>query len=343
MDKIANMPARDRSDLFRAVAETKGVMVQIIEKDFWVCWALRHLYAIDTLDASLYFKGGTSLSKVFGIIERMSEDIDLVIDRVALGFTGDKDPTSDGISGNARNRLIKELKATAAQFVDGPLYHALHDRFTEQLDDPSSWSLDADISNLDNTCIYFNYPSLEDPSEYLRPMVMFELGARGDAWPSVEGTLTPYAAEIMPDLFTDSETTVSTITAERTFWEKSTLLHTLAHRDTDRVIQMKPARHYYDVYQLSQHDSGRNAIQDIALLVDVVKHKKTFYPRASDRYDLAIPETLRLVPDEETVKALHDEYKEMAEIMVFGDAPDFDTVLNALSAIEKKMRNIQSI
>lgn len=338
MDSVATMPADDRSDFFRSVAETKGVRVQVIEKDFWVCWALKQLYAIDSLSEILYFKGGTSLSKVFGIIERMSEDIDLVIDREALGYVGEKDPAQEGLSNKKRDRLINDLKCDAADFVEGPLRLALLEAFARVLGDSGQWSLRVDVSDHDNTCIYFSYPTVEKTSEYLRPHVLFELGARGDAWPSIEGIVTPYAAEVMPEFFSSTTATVRTITAERTFWEKATLLHTLAHRDTQRVIQSKPARHYYDVHQLAQSPKGQGAIQDLGLLADVVKHKTTYYRRAADRYDLAVPESLRLVPDSATRNALRGEYEKMAEIMIFGGAPDFEEIIGTLSEIEQTLR-----
>lgn len=317
-----------------------GVTVQVIEKDFWVCWVLRHLFTIDTLGAGLCFKGGTSLSKVFGIIERMSEDIDLVIDREALGFTGDRDPSREDLSGKARKRLIEELKAEAASLVGGPLSTALEERFVQQLGqrDPKIWSLRADVSNPDNTFINFHYPNLEEPSAFLRPMVMLELGARGDTWPKVDGTVTPYAAGIMPGQFISPTASVPTITAERTFWEKATLLHTVAFRDLSKPIGNAVARHYYDVHKLIRHETGKNALRDHELLAQVVRHKSTFYPGNAYRYDLAVPRTLRLVPQRETIEALRPQYAETAEIMVFGEAPGFDTVLGSLAQAESQLR-----
>jgi hypothetical protein len=186
VDDVARLAPEDRSDLFRAAAEAKGVTVQIIEKDFWVCWALRQLYTLGDLPAKFLFKGGTSLSKVFGVIERMSEDIDLVIDRTELGFTGNRDPTETGLSGKERERRIDALKKAAAVFVGGPLADALRARFGAVLGPSDSWSLHADVRNVDNTLILFRYPSKEEPSAYLRPVVQLELGARGDTWQADE-------------------------------------------------------------------------------------------------------------------------------------------------------------
>ena len=340
MDDVARLAPADRSDLFRAVAENKGVSIQVIEKDFWVCWVLKHLFTLDDLGADLYFKGGTSISKVHKVIDRMSEDIDLVIDREGLGFTGAKDPQRQDLSGKARKRLIYELKTKAADYVDNRLHTALQQRFELELGEPTegSWTLQADISNLDNTVINFHYPSNEEKPEFLRPMVLFELGARGDTWPAIEGEVTPYAAEVMPEHFSAPTASVPTISAERTFWEKATLLHTLAHRDPDKPIGNAIARHYYDVYRLIQSDHGKAAIQDLKLLEQVVEHKSTFYPGNSYRYDLAVPGSLRLVPDEAMIRKLRPQYDETADVMVFGEAPSFDEVLEALTKTEHELR-----
>lgn len=337
MDRVAQFSPRDRSDLFRAAADAKGVSVQIIEKDFWVCWVLRHLYTLDGMSAPLFFKGGTSLSKAFGIIDRMSEDIDLVIDREALGFTGDRDPMREDLSRKARARLIKELKAEAARFVADTLHPLLDSRFAQILGSGEGWSTSADVSNVDNTIIEFAYPTVEDKSRYLKDRVILELGARGDTWPAVKRTIRPYAADSFPDVFDTPESAVRAITAGRTFWEKATLLHTLAHRDADKVAAARPARHYYDLYLLANHELGKAAIRDTQLLADVVRHKTTFYARASDPYDLAVPGTFRLVPGADTISALQPEYRQMAEEMVFGDAPSLEAVMDRLREIEARI------
>lgn len=334
MDEVARLASQDRSDLFRAAAEAKGVTIQIIEKDFWVCWVLRHLYTLDTLPAELLFKGGTSLSKVFGVVDRMSEDIDLVIDRAGLGFGGDHDPTVEDLGGKERERRIDRLKQAAAAFVGGPLADALRARFEAVLGVSDSWSLRADLTNLDNTLILFNYPSIETASSYLRPMVQLELGARGDAWPATEGAVTPYAAELFPEPFREPTAHVRAITAERTFWEKVTILHALAHQGAEKARRAKPARHYHDVHRLWEHGLGRAAAGDHSLLADVVRHKTTFYRAPKARYDLAVPGSLRLVPGDDVVSAIRSDYAVMAEEMVFGTAPTLDEVLRVLEEIE---------
>jgi len=339
MNTVAQLSASDRSDLFRAVADQKGVTVQIIEKDFWVCWVLLQLSSMDSLPAEIFFKGGTSLSKVFHVIERMSEDIDLVIDRKALGFVGDRDPMQEGLSGKARDRLIDTLKVEATNFVEGPLLNALQDRFYEVLGDSDEWSLRADVENPDNANIFFSYPTTEAPSPYLRTDVLLELGARGDTWPTVDGSVRPYAAEAFSDQFDVLDAPVQAISAQRTFWEKVTLLHSLVHLGEERMVRARPARHLYDVYLLAQHELGQFAIADMDLLASVVEHKKVFYKRAASKYELAVPGTLQILASKEFAEALRPEYEEMGEIMIFGDAPEFDVVVDSLLELQGRINN----
>lgn len=338
MDEVARLAARDRSDLFRAAAEAMGVTVQLIEKDFWVCWSLRQVFSLEALPAGLLFKGGTSLSKVFRVIDRMSEDIDLVIDRADLGFTGDRDPAAVGIGGHERNRRISALKEAAADFVAGPMLGALRDRCTTSLEEEDRWSLLADVASLDNPRILFTYPSIEPPPGYLRPSVQLEFGARGEMWPAISGTITPYAAERFPRPFREPTVTVRTLAAERTFWEKATILHAIAHRDAARhaahAKRARPTRHYFDVFRLWQHGIGRKAAEDRSLLADVVRHKQLFFRDPKARHERALAGTLRLVPDGRVMAAIRPDYEAMVEEMVFGAAPSLDEVMDTLAQIE---------
>src|ERR1017187_6440914 len=109
MDTWATASPKDREAVFTETAAKKGISPEIVEKDFWVCWTLLQISRLTGLPR-IIFKGGTSLSKVFGIIKRFSEDIDLVINRHELGFNDEHDPANQEGT-NLRNRTIEELKA----------------------------------------------------------------------------------------------------------------------------------------------------------------------------------------------------------------------------------------
>jgi Nucleotidyl transferase AbiEii toxin, Type IV TA system len=128
VNKVATMDARERAQLFAETAARRNVAEAIIEKDFWVCWVLKQLFSNKAFEGRLLFKGGTSLSKIFNAINRFSEDIDLAVDYVALGFTGDKDPRRENISKTKRDAILDKMMETcrgyiASEFLDTFLQH----------------------------------------------------------------------------------------------------------------------------------------------------------------------------------------------------------------------------
>jgi len=131
VNKVAQMAAKDRADLFAETAARRDIAEAIIEKDLWVCWALTQLFSIDALKNRLLFKGGTSLSKVFYAINRFSEDIDLAVDYVALGFTGDKDPRKEGISKTKRAGILDQMMSECRRYIAGDFLTAFKGRCEE--------------------------------------------------------------------------------------------------------------------------------------------------------------------------------------------------------------------
>ncbi len=222
-----------------------GLTAGIIEKDFWVCWMLRRIYTLTQLPAQIHFKGGTSLAKVFGVIERMSEDVDLVIDRTDLGFTEARDPAALGLSSKARQRLVEEIKTSARDFVRDELRPALDHACGEALGVAASataWETTFAGDDVDDQTILFRYPTLEQPPKHLRAMVRLELGAHGNPWPSVKGSIRPYAADPFLDLFDSPDTELPlVVSAERAFWDKATILHRLHHHARGTPATSAPA------------------------------------------------------------------------------------------------------
>jgi len=309
----------------------------IVEKDFWVCWALRHIFTSGGLPGTL-FKGGTSLSKVYGVIERFSEDIDLVIDRHALGFTDDADPVN--ITGtNKRNRQLERLVAKCSQTVQVCIRNVLETRFAEELG-PEAWKLEADPADCDGQTLLFTYPAglaatLYGVVGYIRPVVRLEFGCRGDVWPAEDREIRPYVSEIFPALLQVPACPVRVLRPERTFWEKVTLLHAVAQSGK---TPPRLSRHYYDVSRLFRHEIGRAAVADLDLLTQVVRHKSVFFREAAARYDLATPGSLRIMPTAELEQRLRRDYREMQE-MYFGAAPAFDQILADIREVEARVNS----
>ncbi|KJC47834.1 hypothetical protein UB31_03570 [Bradyrhizobium sp. LTSP849] len=340
MDKVALLDEPDRSALFGETGAARGVANTIIEKDFWVCWTLKRLFELQKEDTpTLIFKGGTSLSKAFGVIRRFSEDIDLSFDRAGLGYTGERNPEREGISKKQASRLIEELVSDVEKHIAEKLMPALQSAILQHLGGPTQgeWSLEIDAN--DPQTVNFHYPTALSEEEYegmayITPRVKLEFGARGDPWPSEEKIIRPYAADEYPDFFEDPDCTVTVLSARRTFWEKATALHAEAHRPNDLPTPQHFSRHYYDIAMLIDTEYGKAAAADFKLLEQVAKHKAVFFRSAWANYDTARPGTLRLMPSEARLRDLRADYRDMAPMM-FEDKPlSFDDIIARVQELQ---------
>ncbi|HML96539.1 MAG TPA: nucleotidyl transferase AbiEii/AbiGii toxin family protein [Thermodesulfobacteriota bacterium] len=319
MKKVAAFSPAELAEIFSETAAEKGMTPAAAEKDFWLCRVLMIIFEHPDLSPILRLKGGTSLSKCYGITDRFSEDIDLVLDWTVL--TGE-DPVKK--SKTRQDRFNKALNDLAAEYIRKEILPALENGI-----DPTC---SAEVDANDSLIIDVGYPKAFD-NEYLRPVIRLEIGPLAAMVPSGKLPVRPYAAEALPDLFEAPEVPVETIKAERTFWEKVTILHAEAHRPEGRAQQDRYSRHYYDVYRMLDSEAGINAVSDEKLLADVVSFKARFYPSGWANYESAVKGTLKLVPGGEMLKRLKVDYGQMRE-MIFGDYTDFDSIIERLAEFE---------
>lgn len=308
----------------------------MVEKDAWVCWALRQLFNLPDARAHFIFKGGTSLSKVWKVTHRFSEDIDISLSREWLSFIGDRDPES-AASRKQRTRLLEELSAACAAKLRNDVLPTLHARYAESLGTTSGWSLQ--ISAEDEQTILFTYPSVDGQAAgaaYVRPVVKIECGARSDRWPVTEQCLTSYVAETFPAAFPDAAFHIPVLDIERTFWEKATILHAEVHRPVEKVTPDRFSRHYADLAALASHPTGAAAIARDDLRARVVAHKQVFFPAAWASYDTAVPGRFKLIPSPERLAVLAADYRKMQD-MFFRPQPTWDELVARLSALESRI------
>jgi len=322
MDKVAKLPEQDRRDLFSETAAQKGSTPAVVEKDFWVTWVLKQLFEDEKLSSLLMFKGGTSLSKVYRLIERFSEDIDLILDwRVLSG----EDPLAER-SKSKQDKLNKAINEEAQAYIGGKLLESI----TRVLGGVCGCEADTDPF-----VIKVNYPAAFSDT-YLRPEVRLEIGPLASWLPYEQRSISCYAAEAFPEVFEQPQCDVVVIKAERTFWEKATILHHEANRPEGNEQPPRYSRHYYDLAKMAQSAVKDVALADPELLASVVEFKQKFYPRGWARYDLAVPGTLRLVPDGHVLATVRADYAAMAN-MIFGDIPDLDELLVVLQQLEDEI------
>ncbi len=328
MNSVLQLTPAQRTELFQAAGQALGLSPVIVEKDFWVCWTLRELFSAPGIGEHLIFKGGTSLSKVWQLIERFSEDVDISLSRDWLGFGGADDPEK-APSKKQRTARIEDLATECTARVRDVLLPALRARANAVLGS-AGWSIDIDAT--DKQTLLFRYPSAGDFG-YIRGEVRIECGARSDAWPSDDRRLQPYVADAITRL-DDCQVQVRVLAAERTFWEKATILHAEVHRPAEKAIPPRYSRHYADLAALARSKVVTTALADADLRNRVVQHKQVFFPSAWANYATAVPGTFRLVPDARRLEELSADYRAMRE-MFFREPVAWESIVAELGTLEK--------
>ena len=329
MRKIALIEAKGREALFRNTAAKMGVSEAIIEKDFWVCYMLDYLFHRCAWKDNLAFKGGTSLSKAYGLIKRFSEDIDLILDWRVLGYR--KDEPWEQRSNTKQDAFNKEANERAEVFLRDTFLPEIINDLSEEL----KVQVKCEIDLYDKQTVKFIYPNSFSDTAILQE-IRLEIGALAAWTPAAEQTITPYAAEYYPKVFDQPSTQILTVLPERTFWEKVTILHREAYRKKDQAFPSRYSRHYYDLYCMSEFPVKDRALADTDLLTRVVAFKDKFYRCPWAHYELAKCGSMRLLPPQYNIANLKNDYEHMQN-MIFGEKPDFDVILEGLAKLETEI------
>lgn len=240
----------DRRNLFLETATRLGTAVQNVEKDFWVCWVLDALFnGMTPGGPRLLFKGGTSLSKAFGLISRFSEDIDNTVFRDDLGQHAETEDLK-ALSGKQRRIRLEAIRTACQTFIQGEFMTQLRTQATASI--PQGFTLEPDPDDADGQCLLLWYPAVTPrPGEYIRSAVKIEAGAKSALDPHTAAVITPYVAADLPHLDL-RVVNVTTVQPERTFWDKILILDGLRQwferRGELRHSGQRVSRHYYDVY-----------------------------------------------------------------------------------------------
>jgi hypothetical protein len=335
MNAFLELPSERRGLAFQQVDEAMGLQAFSVEKDFWVCWTLQELFSMAEIGSHLTFKGGTSLSKAWKMIERFSEDIDLIVDKEALGFGGEDAPDNSP-SRKQRKVRLEALMDSCREWVQGTLQPALAERIAAALG-TNGWKLEVDPDMRDGQCLLFHYPSVLPSSAagYVPPQVKIELGARSDDWPHSVKSIQPYVIEHFPFLDPARGFSVRVLAAERTFWEKACLLHEETFRPSDKPRKLRMARHYYDLWCLIRAGVGQRALANSALFQRVAEHREIFFRYSWVDYTTHKPGTFRILPHPDHLANWRADYEAMLGPMFFGEIPDFDEILQAVGKFEE--------
>lgn len=326
MYNLVNLLEDELSVIIEKTSEAKSLSPAIIEKDLWVCAILDYLFTKSPWKDSLAFKGGTSLSKAFDLIERFSEDIDLILDWRVIGYEA-KEPLAEH-SNTKQDKINKEFDVKTEEF--------LRTIFIPKIEKDLAKLINRKLKiSYENEAVIIGYGN-DYADESILHVIRLEIGAKAAWTPTEIATIQPYIAEVYPEQFGDASVSVRATTPERTFWEKATILHHEANRPDDSPVPPRFSRHYYDVYRMARLGILDRALEQSDLLEQVANFKAKFYPRKWARYDLARIGTLKLIPSDVYKEALRRDYVKMAG-MIYGERPDFDELMMGIAEVEKKI------
>jgi hypothetical protein len=334
----------DRRGLFAATARRLGTTEQNVEKDFWVCWALDTLFhRLPTGGPRLLFKGGTSLSKAFGLIDRFSEDIDVTVFRTDLGEPAPLEEL-EGLTGKKRRARLDAIKDACRHYVHGELRTLLAHAFDAVLQAadgrPAVEGVVADTADPDGQTLLIHYPSvIAALDSYVRPSVKIELGAKSALDPHVSASVEPFVA-IETGTSGLRVQGITTIEPARTFWDKVIIIHGLRRwferRGELRQEGQRITRHYYDVHCLLRAPAGPSMLADRALAAECARHARMFFGRPDLDLERAAPGTFAVVPTPEMRGRLERDYANMTG-MIFGAIPSFPEVLATMADLERHL------
>jgi hypothetical protein len=334
----------ERRDLFIGAADRLRTNEQNIEKDFWVCWTLDALFnELETGGPRLLFKGGTSLSKGYGLIERFSEDIDITVFREDIGQPATFEEL-EAMSGKKRNARLEAIKDACQKYIQGPMLERLSVLMQQTLKNanmnPNRARVEPDPDDPDGQSLLLWYPTATaEGNAYIRRAIKIESGAKSALDPHAPVIVKPYIADDLPNLNL-AVGNVTTVDPARTFWDKVVILHGLRrwwdHRGELKGGGQRVSRHYYDVYRLLASETGRNATEAKEMAEDCVRHARMFFNRPDFDLASAVPGSFALTPHDGMLADLRRDYEAMSG-MVFGPIPAVDAVVAEIAELEQRL------
>ncbi len=324
----------EKEAVFNAIAAENGMTPFAVEKDWWVSRTLEIIFQM-SIAKHLVFKGGTSLSKAWKLINRFSEDIDLAIDKAFF----------KGYSGEISKSKISKLRKEAGNYTTGTFFEELQEEFKAKgFNDLDFIVIDAEDSDQDPRVIEIYYPnSIKSQSEYVLPRVQIEVSCRSLREPFTVKSFGALVDEVYADKdFAEPLFDVPTVNPERTCLEKLFLLHEEFHRPAEKMRVDRLSRHLYDIYHLTTAGIAEKAINDKELYETIVAHRYKFSRVGEVDYNLHSPKTLNPIPVADKMEEWKSDYAKMKEDMIYEEnKPSFEDLINNLNELKIKLQALK--
>lgn len=330
-ESFFDLSKADQREALEYARAQSGRPAHLLEKDIWVVWALHALFD-SRLTHDLTFKGGTSLSKVYKIIDRFSEDIDLTYDirKLIPDLLGD-----DGGLPTSRSQANKWTKAVRSRLPDWIISEVLP--VLQQALKRDHLDAQIELGGQDNDKLLLRYPALMQGTGYVAPVVTLEFGGRATGEPHQIHDVACDIAEHIPDIvFPIASPRVMNVS--RTFWEKATAAHVFCAQG--RIRGERYARHWHDLAAIARSPYFSSVIADRDVAIAVARHKSYFFSEKDAGghvidYAAAAAGNLKIVPTGKAKVALEQDYGAMlADEIMIGNSVPFDELLKACSTVE---------
>lgn len=320
-----------RIEILNQGTELTGLPAVAIEKDWWVTLALSASFSLP-YSKNIVFKGGTSLSKGWNLIERFSEDIDLAIDRKFFGFDGDISKTQ-----------IKNLRKQSCEFISTTFLADLTKTLNEwkTIDECKLIAQPVKDSDKDPQVIEIHYSSVIDTSEYLPQRVLIEVSSRSLMEPIEERQINSILSEnFSQQSFVNVPFTIPTVLPQRTFLEKVFLLHEEFSQEAEKIRVDRLSRHLYDLGKLMDTEHGIEALKNTDLYNNIVAHREKFNPLRGLDYSNHIPSKIRIIPPDGVLKDYERDYESMTSFMIYGEPLKFDNLMKRILELQTRINGI---
>jgi len=320
-----------RIEILNQATELTGLPSVAIEKDWWVTAALNACFSLSYSD-NIVFKGGTSLSKGWNLIERFSEDIDLAIDRKFFGFDGDISKTQ-----------IKNLRKQSCEFISTTFLDDLTKILTEWklIDECKLIAQPVIDSDKDPQVIEVYYNSVIDTSDYLPQRVLIEVSSRSLMEPVEERQINTILSEnFSQQNFATTSFTIATVLPQRTFLEKVFLLHEEFSQGVGKIRVERLSRHLYDLEKLMDTEHGIAALKNTALYNNIATHREKFNAIRGVDYANHSPSRIKIIPPNAVIKDYERDYAAMTSFMIYGEPLKFDNLINRILELQTRINRI---
>jgi len=330
MNKWIQLSNTEKIEAINKVSLTEGLPAVAVEKDWWVTMSLKSLFSCRCAE-HIVFKGGTSLSKAWKVIERFSEDIDIAIDRKFFGFDGE-----------LSRKKITNLRRASCSYISTELKEELDKKLQEAGIEGYLISVrETKDTTQDPQIIEIKYNSIFSANNYIQEKVLIEIGARSLLEPSETIRLRSMIAEVYPESdFADSFIEIPTVVPQRTFLEKAFLLHEEFQKPLENIRVDRMSRHLYDLEKLMNTAFVESALKNTELYLAIVNHRKHLTAIKGVDYSTHSPEKINFIPPNVVVEKWKNDYETMLGNMTYGDTLTFDKLLERIKLLNEKFREI---